>query len=311
MESLDVAIIGAGPAGLAAARKLVDGGVTNVAVFEREPEAGGVPRHCGHLGFGWQAFHRFWSGPRFAAELRRSTKDLDVRLSSTVLSISPDGRLEIHRPTGISTLWARRILIATGARETPRAARFAPGTRPPGVMNTGALQQMVYLHKLKPFSHPVIIGTEWVSFSALLTCRHLGIRPAAMIEENAATTAPGAGRIFSRLVFGVPVMTGTKLIAVEGTRRVEAVEVEREGKRQRIACDGVVFTGRFRPENTLFARGELALVPETGSPHLSEGLRTDNPVFYAAGNVLMPLKSSGACWQQGVAAAEALIQDIS
>jgi len=61
----------------------------------------------------------------------------------------------------------------------------------------------------------------------------------------------------------------------------------------------------------LFARGELALAPETGSPHLSEGLRTDNRVFYAAGNVLMPLKSSGACWQQGVAAAEALIQDIS
>ena len=49
----------------------------------------------------------------------------------------------------------------------------------------GALQAMVYLAGQAPFRRPVIVGTELVSFSALLTCRHAGIRPAAMIESGA------------------------------------------------------------------------------------------------------------------------------
>ena len=65
---------------------------------------------------------------------------------------------------------ARRILVATGTRESPRAARFVGGSRPAGVMNTGALQAHVYLRHHKPFERPVIVGSEWVAFSAILTC---------------------------------------------------------------------------------------------------------------------------------------------
>ena len=51
MESHEVVIIGAGPAGLATASALQRRGVKDVVVLERESEAGGVPRHCGHIGF--------------------------------------------------------------------------------------------------------------------------------------------------------------------------------------------------------------------------------------------------------------------
>ena len=285
MESHDVIIVGGGPTGLSAARRLTDLGIRNVVVLEREAEAGGIPRHCGHLGFGWQSHMRLWSGPRFAAELRKSTKDLDVRTATTVIELSKAGQLRVQGNTGISEMKARHVLTATGTRETPRAPRLVGGSRPQGVMNTGALQQHVYLYHNKPFERPVIIGSELVSFSALLTCRHLGIRPIAILEENQRISAQQPGGLIARFMFGVPVRTSTKLISIEGRKSVEAVEVERRGKRERIVCDGVIFTGLFRPET--------ALIP-TGLP---------SERFSSAGNVLGPLKTSAECWLQGVAAA--------
>ena len=122
-------------------------------------------------------------------------------------------------------------------------------------MNTGALQQHVYIYHNKPFERPVIIGSELVSFSALLTCRHLGIRPIAILEENQRISAQQPGGLIARFMFGVPVRTSTKLISIEGRKSVEAVEVERRGKRERIVCDGVIFTGLFRPETALIPTG--------------------------------------------------------
>ena len=286
MESHDVIIVGGGPTGLSAARRLADLGVRDVVVLEREAVAGGIPRHCGHLGFGWQSHRRLWTGPRFAAELRKSTKGLDIRTTTTVLELREDGQLRVQTPSGLAEMKAKHILIATGTRETPRSTRLIGGTRPQGVMNTGALQQHVYLHHNKPFKRPVIIGSELVSFSALLTCRHMNIRPVAMFEANARITAPRPADLIARFVFGVPVRTSTKLISIEGGKNVEAVEIERRGKRERIACDGVIFTGQFRPET--------ALIPS--------GLPSEQ--FTSAGNVLGPLKTSGECWQQGIIAAQ-------
>lgn len=293
MESHDVIIVGGGPTGLSAASRLADLGIRDVVVLEREAEAGGIPRHCGHLGFGWQSHRRLWSGPRFAAELRKSAKDLDVRTATTVIELSKDGQLRVQGSTGIIEMKAKHVLIATGTRETPRASRFVGGARPQGVMNTGALQQHVYLYHNKPFERPVIIGSELVSFSALLTCRHLGIRPVAMLEENPRISAQRPGGLIARFAFGVPVRTSTKLIYIEGRKNVEAVEIERRGKRQRIACDGVIFTGLFRPETALFP---------TGLP---------SEKFSTAGNASGPLKTSGECWLQGAAAAEDIARRLA
>jgi thioredoxin reductase len=293
MEIHDVIIVGGGPTGLSAARRLADLGIRDVVVLEREAEAGGIPRHCGHLGFGWQSHRRLWSGPRFAAELRKSVTGLDVRTATTVIEINKNGQLRVQGSTGISELKAKHLLIATGARETPRSARFVGGSRPQGVMNTGALQQHVYFYHNKPFERPVIVGSELVSFSALLTCRHLGIRPVAMLEENPRISAQRPGGLVARFAFGVPVRTSTRLISIEGRKNVEAVAIERRGKRQSIACDGVIFTGHFRPET--------ALIP-TGLP---------SEKFSSAGNVLAPLKTSGECWQQGIVAAEEIAKRLT
>jgi NADPH-dependent 2,4-dienoyl-CoA reductase/sulfur reductase-like enzyme len=293
MESHDVVIVGGGPTGLSAARRLAYLGVRDVVVLEREAEAGGIPRHCGHLGFGWQSHRRLWSGPRFAAELRKSASGLDVRTATTVIELRKDGHLRLQGNTGMSEMKAKHVLIATGTRETPRSARLVGGARPQGVMNTGALQQHAYIYHNKPFDRPVIIGSELVSFSALLSCRHLGIRPVAMLEENARVSAPRPGGLIARFLFGVPVRTSTKIIAIEGRKIVEAVEVEYRGKRRRIPCDGVIFTGQFRPEN--------ALMP-AGPP---------SEKFSISGNAIGPPKASGECWLQGVAAAQDIARRLA
>ncbi len=301
MENHDVIIIGGGPTGLSAAKRLCDLGIKNVIVLERELEAGGVPRHCGHLGFGWQSHKRFWTGPRFAAELRKAASAIDVRIASTVLELGENGIIRVQGKSGISELKAKHILIATGIRETPRSARLVGGARPHGVMNTGALQQHVYLYNNKPFEHPVIVGSEPVSFSALLTCRHLGIRPAAMLEEGSSISAPWPAAIISRLAFGVPVLRQSKLLSIEGRNQVAAVEIERSGKRQRIVCDGVIFTGLWNPEIALMPKGSF--LENLGSHAQGK--------YSAAGNVLAPLKTSGQCWQQGVIAAEEIAMRLA
>jgi hypothetical protein len=92
-------------------------------------------------------------------------------------------------PAGLDRISAERVILATGLREAPRSARLIGGDRPWGVLTTGALQSFVYLERLRPFRRPVIVGTELVSFSAILTARKAGMQPVTMIEENGRTTA--------------------------------------------------------------------------------------------------------------------------
>jgi hypothetical protein len=276
MEKHRVVIIGGGPAGLAFATRLTKRGINDVVVFEREQEAGGIPRHCGHWGFGFESHRRLMSGPKFAALLRKEAQGMDLRTGTAVLGFTAPRVMRVQNATGISEISAEHIILATGARESTRASRLIGGARLPQVMNTGTLQQLVYLKHIRPFSRPVIIGGEWVSFSALTTCNHFGIRPAAMIVEG-QIDAPWFFSWGARLRYGVPVCSSTRLIAINGVSAVESVEIEHRGEREAIACDGVVISGKFVPEDSLLTNAVAA------------------PQVTLAGNVQGELKTAGHC----------------
>ncbi len=311
-ESCDVLIVGGGPAGLAAAARLKRLGVGAVHLLERESETGGIPRHCAHSPYGLREFGRLMSGPAFARRLTAATVAAGAYLhrQATVTALHPGGRVSLTTPEGVAEVTARAVLLATGVRETPRAPRLVGGTRPGGVLNTGALQGLVHLDGLKPFDRPLIVGTEPVAFSALLTCRQAGMRPVAMVEPAARITARAPFRAVP-LALGVPVWLGTALVAIHGTERVEAVTLAAGGTCREVSVDGVVFTGGFRPENALLRASHLAVDPGTRGPQVDQYGRCSDPAYFAAGNLLRAVETAGWCWAEGRAVGRAIVAHLA
>jgi len=302
----DVAVIGGGPSGLAAATRLKQLGVNSVHVLERESEAGGIPRHCGHPPFGMREFKRLLTGPDYATRLVERAKKAGVQIhtNTSVIRLHKGGKLTVTSNTGTHDITPKCVVISTGVRETPRAPRFVSGQRPLGVLTTGALQSMIYLKKTIPFRRPVIIGTELVSFSALLTCRSGGIKPAAMIERQERITA----RSFCRplpMLMGVPLYFKTQIIEIIGKQRVSAVRLlNADGLEQTITCDGVLFTGQFTPESSLLRMAHLNVDQKSGGPVVDQFGRCSDPAYFATGNLLRPVETAGWCWQEGCRTAD-------
>jgi thioredoxin reductase len=309
---IDVAIVGAGPAGLAAATELRRQGVPRVVVFDREAQAGGIPRHCAHLPFGMREFTRVLTGPKYAAKLVKTALEVSVELLSSVnvVEVRPGGSLYITSDEGPEEITARRVIIATGVRESSRSARLISGMRPAGIVNTGALQSMVYLKKQKPFQRPVIIGTELVSFSAIHTCRHANISPVAMIGEAGQVTARWPVEYYARLR-GVPLYLGYRLTRIIGDKMVSAVEIEdQSGARRVVECDGVILSGHFTPEAPLARNGHLSVDPATNGPLVDQFGRCSDPTYFATGNLLRPVETAGWSWNEGRQAGRWVADDL-
>lgn len=308
----DVLIVGAGPAGLSAAVSLCEMGVSGVHLLEREPTAGGIPRHCAHSPYGLREWGRVMFGPAYARRLVAEAKGAGaiIHCNTTVTALGPGGVVTVATPDGVQTIRARAVLLATGARETSRAARMVGGSKPGGVMNTGALQGLIALHGQKPFRRPVIIGTELVAFSAFLTCRFAGISPVAMIEEAPRPTAWRMAGLMPRLL-GCPVHYNTKVSAIHGRSQVSSVTVSDTAGERQIACDGVIFTGLFRPENALLRCFGLDIDPRTGGPRIDQYGRLSDPAYFAAGNLLRPVETAGWCWHEGQKVAGSIVAALA
>ena len=304
----DVTIIGGGPAGLTAACTLISAGVRNVHIIERNPEFGGLPRFCGHYGWGMLDFGRVWRGPEYARALVKAAQGASFHNNTSLTHVYPDGKIVLNTPTGLQETQSRAVILTTGIRETPRGPRLVSGTRPWGVTTTGAFQEMV-AYGTRPFSRPVIIGSEFVSFSALLTSRHAGITPVALIEEKHALDVPSLVGLGSRYMFGVPIVKNTSVLEIEGTDRVEAVIVGTPHEKQRIPCDGVIFTGRFVPETASLAGGAIAMDHVgTHGPSIDNFHRCSDPAYFAAGNILRAVEHSGYVAHEGRQAARSVIR---
>jgi len=310
MTHCQVAVVGGGPAGLSAATELARQGI-DVLVLERNGEAGGIPRHCGHPPFGMREFGRVLRGPEYARRLVARAEDVGVRFlrPASAVALRPGGELVITSETGLGRLQARAVLLATGVRETTRAGRLIGGTKPAGVLNTGALQGLVYLAGQAPFRRPVILGSELVSFSALLTCRHAGIRPVAMVEPGPRPLAWRASTLLP-LVLGVPCHFGTQVEAVSGSERVQSVVLRAGSRTWEVSADGLIVSGGFVPEASLIEASHLSMDSGTGGPIVDAFGRCSDPAYFAAGNLLRPVETAGWSWAEGRAVAQSIAQAL-
>jgi thioredoxin reductase len=286
-RAVDVLVVGGGPAGLAAAVQLRRH-LATVAVVEREVSLGGIPRHTRHSGYGLRDLHRVMPGPeyaeRYAALAERAHVELHV--STTATDWSPGGGIVTTSPSGIVRWAARAVLLATGCRERPRAARLVPGDRPSGVLTTGSLQQLADLFHLPVGGRAVVVGAEHVSFSAVHTLAAHGVSVAAVVTDQPRPQTYAVLRALTAGRHRVPVHSSTDVVAVHGTDRVSAVELadRRSGARWSIACDTVVFTGDWVPDHELARRRPVAMAGPL--PSVDQWLRTSSPGVFAAGNLV-------------------------
>lgn len=292
----DVVIVGAGPAGLRAAQELAPTVPGEVLVLDREQRAGGIPRHCAHTGFGVRDRHRILGGPAYAERMVRDAEEAGavLRTRAMVTGWSPGGGLEVTTPDGLLDVRAPAVVLATGARERPRTARLIPGHRTAGVYTTGHLQNLVHLRQREVGRRAVIVGSELVSWSAVLTLRHAGCRTVLMTSEHPRPEAYSLFSVPGKHLLRVPVRTRTRVTRILGGPHVEAVEVEDldTGARTRVECDTVVLTGDWIPDNELVRSAGLELDPGTLGPVVDAELRTDRPGVFAAGNMLHPVDTA-------------------
>ena len=314
-ESLDVAVVGGGPAGISACLELSRQAGLKVALFESDTDLGGIPRSC-HYFFGMRDMRRLYTGPAYArklASLIRKTS-VEVHTESTVMSVNvdPEGNrhcLQVATPGGMRNYHCRFILFATGCCEKSRGARLTPGTRPEGVYTTGRLQKNLNLFGIKPGQSAVIIGSENVALSCALTLKKAGVSIKALVEENNYLNTYGLAARSLSFAFGFPVYLGTSVARIIGKHCVEGIELLdlSTGKTFQIDCDTIVFTGKFRPIESLIFNTEIQEDSASLGPVVDTNFMTTVPNIFAAGNILHGAEMHDICALEGKSAAASIL----
>ncbi len=322
MTKKDALIVGGGPAGLSAAIELKKQGIKNILVVDREPEVGGMPRFCHHTGFGREDLWRMWSGPKYAKYYRElaDKMDVEVRTSTTILewedfttehTKNTEKKLRFTSPGGLGVVTAQTVLLATGVRERPRAARLVPGKRPQGIYTTGSLQRFIYQEHLPVGKRAVIVGAELVSLSALMTLMGAKIDCAMMVTEAASHQIqfPYVAMKWALvdILTHTPILTNMRVSNIFGQKRVEGIELtHKDGRKQLVECDSVIFTGNWIPEHELARMGGLQIHPVSKGPVIDANFQSSVQGVFVAGNLLRGVETADHCAMEGKWAAQAM-----
>ena len=263
----DLAIIGAGPAGMAAAAQAAELGLS-VTVLDEQPRAGGqiyrdVDRAAASRGHILGA--DYTDGRRLTRDLRQS--GVEHISGAVVWAIEDEFRISYTCEERGAQIEADRILLATGALERPMPI---PGWTLPGVMTAGAGQILLKQSGIVA-QGAVLVGSGPLLYLIAAQMVRAGTPPAAMIETQtlgdmirALRHVGGALRGWPYMAKGlkmlaeikrakVPSFTGATQIAVEGEGKAEAVTFTHKGGRRRIACETVFLHHGVVP-NTQAAR---------------------------------------------------------
>jgi NADPH-dependent 2,4-dienoyl-CoA reductase/sulfur reductase-like enzyme len=293
----DVAVIGGGPAGLAAAIKAKESGADTVVIFERDNALGGVLQQCVHTGFGLQLFATDHAGTEYAERFIKAAERVGVetRMETTVLTINSGLRVQAVNPVdGLFEVTAQAVVLAMGCRERTRGSLRIPGTRPAGVITAGTAQRYVNLQGYLPGSRVVVLGSGDVG---LIMARRFTLEGAKV--EAVVETQPFPGGLTRNVVqclddFGIPLLLRHTVVEIHGSRRVTGVTVMRlgddatpvPGSEQFIPCDTVLFSVGLIPENELSRALGLVIDPGTGGPVIDETYATSIAGVFSCGNVL-------------------------
>lgn len=180
------------------------------------------------------------------------------------------------------------------------------------MLTTGQLQNLVHVQRSAVGTVAVVVGAELVSWSAVLTLRHAGVRTALMTTTHPVAESYRAFTVVGRAALKVPVATCTQVTEVIGKGRVQAVEIRdvSTGHRRQIACDTVVFTGDWIPDNELARAASLDMDQATRGPLVDASLRTSVPGVFAVVNLLHPVDTADIAALDGRHVAAAVLEFV-
>jgi thioredoxin reductase len=294
---LDLAIIGSGPAGLAAAVKAKQLGIKDVVVFERDERPGGILPQCIHNGFGLKKFREELTGPEYANRFIRMAADhqVDIELDTMVLEIDKTRTLTaVSEYGGLRTYQCESIILAMGCRERPRGAIGIPGTRPAGVFTAGQAQRMVNIEGYMPGEKIVIQGSGDVGMIMARRLTLEGAEVSAVAEILPYTSGLIRNEVQCLHDFDIPLLLRHTVTEIHGEKRVAGVTLAEvdpgwnpiAGTEKFIACDTLLLSVGLIPENELSKLAGVALDPSTGGAYVNEFLETGVPGIFSCGNVL-------------------------
>ena len=297
VEKVDVLVVGAGPAGMAAAIAAKEAGVDNILVLEREANMGGILRQCIHNGFGLHRFKEELTGPEYAQRDIDKVKELgiEVRCGTTVLSIDENRFVTaVSKEKGIQLFEAGALILAMGCRERPRGALATPGTRCAGIYSAGTAQKFVNLEGYMPGKRVVILGSGDIGLIMARRMTLQGAKVLACVELMPYSSGLNRNIVQCLHDYDIPLLLSHTVIDIQGKERLTGVTVaEVDAKRQPIPgteqhfdCDTLLLSVGLLPENELTRQADVEMSNLTSGAVVDDTLQTSKEGIFACGNVL-------------------------
>ena len=294
----DVAVIGGGPAGLAAAIAAKEQGAQKVLILERDNALGGILQQCIHPGFGLTRFGEELTGPEYYSRFVDRATELGVEsmLDSMVLQVNNETNEIVATSSryGLTTVQAGSIVLAMGCREKTRAGIMVPGTRPAGLYTAGAAQRLVNRQNIMVGKKVVILGSGDIGMIMARRMTLEGAQVVMVVELMDYLAGLTRNRVQCLDDFGIPLKLAHTITRIEGDRRVTGVWVAPVDEKKQpireqeffVECDTVLFSVGLMPENELTRKASIAINPITNGPAVNQYMQTSAPSVFACGNVV-------------------------
>ena len=293
---IDVAVIGGGPAGMAAALAASQSG-TRVFLFERNDTLGGILNQCIHDGFGLIRFNEQLTGPEYAdryINLIQENANITVFLNTMVTLVTPELNISFVSRDGLCLCRARSVVFATGCRERTRGAIAIPGFRPAGIFTAGVAQQLMNIDNISIGKRIVILGSGDIG---LIMARRLTLEGAEVIcVLEKMPYCNGLPRNISQCLqdFNIPLYLNKTVSNINGKEHLESVTVSSVGENgslitgseYEIECDTLILSVGLIPENELASVTGILLSPITKGAEVNDCYETSVSGIFMCGNAL-------------------------
>lgn len=293
----ELVIIGAGPAGLAAAAEAYREGIRDILILERDNEPGGILNQCIHNGFGLHIYKEELTGPEYADRAFAELTGTPVvfKPNTMVLSITPERVISaINHTDGYIEITAGAIILAMGCRERTRGAIAIPGDRPSGIMTAGAAQRYVNIEGCMVGRRVVLLGSGDIGLIMARRMTLEGAQVLACVELMPFSSGLNRNIVQCLQDYDIPLLLSHTVTDIRGRKRLEAVTVSGVDEKLRpipgteteMECDTLLLSVGLIPENELSKSAGVTLDPRTGGPRVTDDTRTNVPGIFACGNVL-------------------------